>query len=122
MKKLYWEILGSIIFVAFCTMLVYMRLSGVHLFWNTQVIWSIVLVVGWMVVAFGYYHQGWTIYKNKSSKNVSRTLPIAVFIVQCVLFVKGIFYSDWSLITGALLVNAGVVFNLYQIARSRNKN
>ena len=95
------------------------RLAPQTLFWNAQSIWSALLIVGWVIVALGYYHQGWMVQKSKSSKNVSIVLPVAVFVVQCVLFVKGIYYSDRSLIIGALLVNSGVVFSVYQILKMR---
>ena len=121
MKKLFWEILGSAVFVSFATLFLYGRLSGIVLFWDAQFLWSMVLAVGWVIVSLGYYHQGHMVHVNKSAANVSIVLPIAVFIVQCVLFIKGIFYNDWSLITGAVMVNSGVIFNLYQIIKVRYK-
>ena len=57
----------------------------------------------------------------RSDRNVSVLLPIVVFFVQCILFVKGVYYRDWSLVWGALVVNSGVVFSFYQIARVREK-
>ena len=78
------------------------------------------MVVCWGIVAVGYYHQGWLIHLRKSSQGVSAFLPIAVFLVQCILFVKGIYYHDWALIFGAVTVNSGVVFDLYQIWKVRN--
>lgn len=120
-KKLFWEVFLSALFVAAATVVVYNNLAGDARFWNAQMVWSMVLAVGWLIVAAGYYHQGWMVHECKSSTHVSVVLPSAVFIVQCVLFVKGIFYNDWSLIAGALLVNSGVVFNLYQIYKVRSK-
>ena len=119
MKKLLIEILLSVLFVFGATFVVYNFLAGVSPFWNTQLIWSIVLAVGWAIVAAGYYHQGWLVHTKKSSTNVSLILPTAVFFIQCVLFVKGIYYHDWSLVWGAVIVNSGVVFSLYQITRAR---
>jgi hypothetical protein len=121
MKKLFLEALFAVIFVVGGTALVYSRLSSVPLFWNEQTSWSLVLIICWMVVAIGYFHQGWIIHTSKSSANVSIALPIAVFIVQCILFVKGIYYHDWSLIGGAIIVNSGVTFNLYHIIKTRLK-
>ncbi len=121
MKKLYWEILGSALFVSAATIFTYGRLSGLPIFWDSQFLWSVLLAMGWVIVALGYYHQGHMVHVNKSAANVSIVLPIAVFIVQCVLFIKGIFYNDWSLITGAVMVNSGVIFNLYQIIKVRYK-
>jgi len=79
------------------------------------------LALGWVIVSLGYYHQGWLVHKSKSAEHVSIVLPVAVFMVQCILFVKGIYYKDWSLILGAVMVNSGVVFSLYQIIKSRSK-
>lgn len=121
MKKLFLEILITFLFVAVGTALVYSRLSSVSFFWSEQTLWSFVLVLCWIVVAVGYFHQGWMIRVAKSSSHVSIVLPIAVFIVQCVLFVKGIYYHDWSLIAGAIIVNSGVTFNLYHIVKTRIK-
>jgi hypothetical protein len=121
MKKIHLEILVSAFFVAFSTIFVYGRLAGYAVFWNAQFFWSFALAVGWVIVSLGYFHQGWLVHTGKSAEHVSIVLPIAVFIVQCILFVKGIFYSDWSLITGAVMVNSGVVFSLYQILKVRAK-
>lgn len=115
--KTFLEVLGSIVLVVIPTLLIYGQLAGVTYFWTAQFLWSAVLAVGWVLVSFGYYHQGWLIHKRGSSKGVSLVLPAAVFCVQCVLFVKGIYYGDWSLIWGAVVVNTGVLFNLYQILR-----
>ncbi len=119
MKKLFPEILFSAVFVFGATFIVYNILKGISPFWNTQFVWSVVLAVGWVIVAAGYYHQGWLVHAKKSSANVSVVLPIAVFFIQCVLFVKGIYYQDWSLVWGAVVVNSGVVFSLYQIMRAK---
>ncbi|MDQ5949628.1 MAG: hypothetical protein QG669_511 [Patescibacteria group bacterium] len=122
MKKLYFEVAGVVVIVVFLTLTFYGNLIQVTSFWNSQFLWSSVLSIGWIVVALGYYNQGWIIHENKSSKNVSVVLPVAVLIVQCVLFIKGIFYHDWSLIAGAVMVNSGVLFNLYQIYKTRHAN
>lgn len=122
MKKLFLEILIAILFVVGGTAIVYSHLSSISLFWNEQTTWSSILVLCWIVVAVGYVHQGWMVRTTKNSSNVSIVLPIAVFIVQCILFIKGIYYHDWSLIAGAIVVNSGVTFNLYQIAKTRMKN
>ncbi len=121
MKKLFLEIFFSLVFVLGATLLVYGQLVGVENFWNAQNIWSVVLALGWIIVALGYYHQGYIVHKSKSASHVSIVLPIAVFVVQCVLFVKGIYYKDWALIFGALLVNSGVIFSLYQITHAKHK-
>ncbi len=114
-RHLAFEILlsASIVFVP--TAFAYQRLAPITSFWNAQSVWSIILGFCWLIVALGYYHQGWLVRTQQSAKDVSRVLPIAVFIVQCILFVKGIYYQDWSLVLGAVLVNSGVVFNLRQI-------
>lgn len=119
MKKVTLEILVSVVFVFGATFLVYRYLAGVNSFWDTQYLWSIVLAVGWIVVALGYYHQGWLVRMQNKADDVSILLPVAVFLVQCVLFVKGVYYRDWSLIGGAVIVNSGVVFSLSQIIKVR---
>lgn len=113
------SVLASIVFVLGATFIVYSKLQPIDSFWDAQFWWSIGLIACWIVVASGYYHQGWLVRKQSSAKNVSVVLPMAVFCVQCILFVKGIFYDDWSLILGALLVNSGVLFSLYNIFRVR---
>lgn len=119
MKKIIIEVIISIAFVTVSTFFVYGRLENVMLFWNTQSLWSIALALCWIVVAAGYVHQGWLVHTQKTAKDVSLVLPSAVFLVQCILFVKGIYYHDWSLIWGAMVVNSGVVFSVYQIVRAR---
>lgn len=121
MKKLTLGIISSLCFVLVCTYIVYQNLESVSTFWNAQVAWSVALIICWIVVASGYYHQGWLVRNKKGAPSVSIVLPVAVFCVQCILFVKGIFYSDWSLILGALLVNSGVLFSLYHIVRARRR-
>ena len=76
-------------------------------------------MLGWIIVSAGYYHQGWLVRKDHSSAHVSLVLPVAVFFVQCILFVKGIYFDDWSLVAGAVLVNSGVCFSIYNIIKSR---
>lgn len=121
MRKIYWELLGTVIFVVGGTVFAYGRLAGVGNFWKEQQFWSVALIVCWVIVAFGYYHQGWKIHHDHSAAHVSIVLPMAVFVVQCILFVKGIYYRDWSLIAGAVLVNSGVVFSIYQILRAKRR-
>ncbi len=118
-KKIIFEILLAIALVLIPTFFAYNYLANIKVFWNSQIIWSSILIVGWFIVALGYFNQGWLVHKSKNAKNVSFFLPIAVFFIQCVLFVKGIHYKDWSLVIGALVVNSGVVFNLYQIIKAK---
>lgn len=118
-SKLHLEIVGSLTFVALATYVVYGQLVDSADFWSAQNIWSLILMAGWVVVSLGYYHQGYLVHKSRSASHVSVVLPVAVFVVQCILFVKGIFYKDWALIAGALLVNSGVIFNLYQITKAK---
>jgi len=123
MKKIYLEVLLVILFVSVSTFLVYGELASVSQFWNLQMLWSGVLALGWLVVSAGYFHQGSLVRAGHSITHISIFLPSAVFIVQCVLFIKGIYYHDWALIFGAIVVNSGVTFNLYQILKvkiSRN--
>lgn len=119
MKKIYGEIVATMAFVGGCTVFLYQKLAGFNFFWDAQTVWSVVLIIGWFLVSIGYYHQGWMVHTAKNAGSVSLALPAIVFIVQCVLFVKGIYYHDWSLILGAVIVNSGVTFNMYQIARVR---
>ena len=121
MKKVYWEILASALFVLGGTFVVYGELENVRFFWGAQFLWSTALIIGRMVVAAGYYHQGWMVHKGHTAANVSAVLPLAVFVVQCILFIKGIYFHDWSLILGALIVNSGVVFSLWQIFKARSE-
>ncbi len=119
MRKIHLEILAAVLFVFGCTAFFYNNLANISTFWNAQNTWSAVLIVGWILVSIGYYHQGFMVRSGKTTIAVSLALPIIVFIVQCVLFVKGIYYHDYSLIFGAVVVNSGVVFNIYQISRLR---
>ena len=119
--RFYIEVLISLLIVSVITALVYGRLSGVKVFWDAQMFWSYALMLCWIIVAAGYYHQGWLVRKDHTAAHVSIILQIAVFFVQCILFVKGINFHDWSLIGGAVLVNSGVLFSLYHIARARFK-
>lgn len=118
-KKLIFEIILSLAIVLVPTYFIYNRLIIIPAFWNTQSFWSIVLAIGWIIVSLGYYHQGWLIHSGHNTKNVSVFLPTAVFFIQCILFVKGVYYKDWSLIWGALVVNSGVLFCLYNIIKSK---
>lgn len=119
MSKIILEILVSIIFVFVSTFFVYGYLAGIKSFWDAQFLWSSALAFCWAIVAAGYYHQGWLVHSQKKADDVSVILPIAVFFVQCILFVKGIYYRDWSLIWGAVIVNSGVIFSLFQILKVR---
>lgn len=119
MKKIILEILVSVILVFIPTFFVYKQLASISSFWSAQSLWSVILTIGWVVVATGYYHQGWLVHRTGNSRDVSIILPATVFFVQCVLFVKGIYYDDWSFVWGALIVNSGVLFSLYQILKSR---
>lgn len=121
MKKFFTELIVVIIVVVLGTWIVYWYLADVGSFWSAQHFWSLALMVCWTVVALGYYHQGWIIHRDRSAKHVSKILPATVVLVQCILFVKGIYYKDWSLVIGAVLVNSGVIFNLYQIWHTRKK-
>ncbi|MDP3729477.1 MAG: hypothetical protein Q8R26_01840 [bacterium] len=115
------QILLSISAVIVPTFFIYSYLAGFPSFWNAQFAWSIALIVCWIIVSIGYFHQGLLVGVDSfdHARSVSIALPIAVFFVQCILFVKGIFYGDWSLIFGALIVNSGVVFSLFRIIRAR---
>jgi len=115
------EIILSSLTVAVLTFFTYGYLSRFPSFWNAQSVWSVALMVCWTIVAIGYFHQGWLVrvHNQDHAHDVSIILPIAVFIVQCILFVKGIFYGDWSLVLGAVVVNSGVIFSLMNILRAR---
>lgn len=121
MKKVHFEILFSVLFVIVSTVFIYQKLIGFQDFWNSQVFWSTLLSFGWVIVSIGYFHQGWLVHHNRNAKDVSLILPCTVFFVQCILFVKGIYHDDWSLILGAILVNSGVVFSLYNILKVKLK-
>ena len=122
MKKIIFEVVVSVILVFIPTFFIYRRLAGIESFWNTQFFWSLALIFCWLIVATGYYHQGWLVRSQHNADDVSAVLPIAVFFVQCILFVKGIYYRDWSLVGGALIVNSGVIFSLSQIIRVRKSS
>ena len=117
MRRFYLEMVLAVAFVVGSTLGMYHWLSGIVAFWNAQIFWNIALLICWAIVAFGYCRQGWIVRKARSALHVSVMLPAIVFIVQCILFVKGIYYNDFALIVGAVLVNCGVVFDLYQIWR-----
>lgn len=121
MRKIFLEVLGCAIFVLFGTIFAYGGLEGVLQFWSAQNIWSALLMLGWIVVAAGYYHQGWLVHKGHTALHVSAVLPSAVFVVQCILFIKGVYFHDWSLMFGAIVVNSGVVFSLYQIISAKRR-
>lgn len=117
MKKVYIEVFLVTLFVVGATLTMYNSLAQFNTFWSAQLVWNIALLVCWTVVALGYYNQGFIVRNSQSALNVSYILPIAVFFVQCILFIKGIFYHDWSLLIGAVMVNSGVLFSLFQIIR-----
>ena len=117
MKKVHIEILLASLGVTLPTYFIYRALSGYSAFWNAQKFWSLALIACWAIVAYGYYNQGSLVHEAKSASHVSIILPITVFFVQCILFVKGIYYRDYALVGGAVLVNSGVLFSLYQIWR-----
>ncbi|MEX1014023.1 MAG: hypothetical protein WDZ80_02580 [Candidatus Paceibacterota bacterium] len=119
MKKIFFEIIVAILFVSIGTFFTYNQLQQVDSFWDSQFLWNIGMMICWTVVSIGYFNQGWLVYTRNDAEGVSIILPIAVFFVQCILFVKGVYYEDWALIAGALLVNSGVIFSLYQIAKHR---
>lgn len=85
-----------------------------------QLIWSCLLAVCWIVVAYGQYTQGKKVRRNRSARNVSIYLPLAVIFAQSILFIKGLYYIDWSLIFGAIVVNGGAFYNLYFLLKFRN--
>lgn len=120
-NKILFESTLSVLFVFVGTYFVYGYLKPVTYFWDAQNIWSLILAIGWTVVSLGYYHQGWLIHKSHDTSNVSIVLPIAVFFIQCILFIKGVHYSDWSLIWGAMIVNSGVSFSIYHIIKYRKR-
>jgi len=108
-----------VIFVIGGTFLAYDRLAGTTAFWNAQSVWSTALIVSWTMIAVAYYYEGWLIHHGRSQANISAVTPALIFVAQCILFVKGVFFNDWSLVFGALLVNSGVVFCLYQIGKRK---
>jgi hypothetical protein len=117
--KLILEIAATALVVLVPTFFIYRSLADVSSFWDAQSLWSAALALCWAVVAGGYYHQGWLVHERQSAAGVSVVLPAAVFLVQCILFVKGIYYEDWALIVGAVMVNSGVIFSLSQIWKVR---
>lgn len=119
MRRIFFEILFTAVFVLFGTLVFYGKLDGFISFWSAQNIWSALLMFGWLIVASGYYHQGWLVHKGHTALHVSAVLPSAVFVVQCILFIKGVYFNDWSLMFGAVVVNSGVVFSLYQIVKAK---
>ena len=102
----------SLYIVIFC----YLKING-DIIMNEQLFWSISLLICWVIVSYGQFHQGKIIKQKHNNKNVSIRLPLAVFIAQLILFVKGIYYNDWSLIAGCIIVNIGTVYNIVQIRK-----
>ena len=101
--------------------LVYSNLEQNTAFWDAQHIWSIGLIIGWSVNSIEYFRQGWILHHAHTSDNISLLLPATYLVMQCILFVKGIFFQDWSIIASALIVNSGVVFYLYQALQAKRK-
>ncbi len=122
MKRVHVEIVLAILSVVGGTLFAYSILSTKQDFWDSQSFWNTVLLFCWAVVMLGYFRQGWIVHHARSSKNISLFLPIVVFFVQCILFVKGIYYHDVALIFGAVMVNSGALFSAYQIFRFRFRN
>ena len=87
MKRIILEVLITAAFVFIPTFFFYRQLAPIAQFWNAQFAWSAVLVFLWIIVATGYYHQGLLVRKKRHARSVSLMLPIAVFFVQCVLFI-----------------------------------
>ncbi|MCX6815326.1 MAG: hypothetical protein NT120_00555 [Candidatus Aenigmarchaeota archaeon] len=83
----------------------------------THELWNIILLLCCIIVAYGYLHQGEKVRKSGNYDNVSVRLPLAVLAAQCILFSKGLFYSDWPLYIGAVVVNSAVLYELLQIFR-----
>ena len=110
MFLVYWEILASVIFVLGGTFLAYGQLSDTAAFWNAQSVWSTALIVSWTLIAAAYYYEGWLIHHGRSQANISAVTLSAHLRRAMHSFIKGIFFNDWSLVFGALLVNSGVVF------------
>ncbi len=84
---------------------------------DEKTIWSILLMFCWIIVSLGQINQGMKIKKNKNIENISIFLPTTVFIAQTILFVKGLSYGDWSLIIGAVVVNIGTMFNVFNFLK-----
>lgn len=96
----------------------YWWLAEVAGFWGAQDLWSIALLMGYSILSFEYFRHGWMIHHARTSANISPILTLSVFALQCVLFVKGVYFEDWSLIAGALILNCGIVFTLYQTIKT----
>ena len=105
----------SMVLVLGGTYVAYGWLAHSAAFWDAQSIWSIGLIIGWGVVAIEYYRQGWMIHHARTLVNVDALLPSTIFVMECILFVKGVFFDDWSMVVSALIVNSGIAFYLYQI-------
>ena len=88
---------------------------------NIGLVWSIGLMLCWLIVSLGQINQGIKIRNNKSIENVSLLLPVTVFSAQTFLFIKGMVYSDWSLIAGAIVVNIGAAFNIYCFLKEKRR-
>lgn len=119
MKRIVILIMTSFAFVIGGTLIIYSRLSTIDIFWDSQTIWNFLLALCWIVVAFGYFHQGWLVRSGHTVQHVSTILPATVFVVQCILFIKGVYYGDWALMFGAVVVNSGTVFALYHILKTK---
>lgn len=80
-------------------------------------IWSVGLEICWLAVAYGWYAQGKIVQQKGDYSNVSLKLPFIMFSTQCFLLAKGIYYDDWSLISGCILVNTAIVYALIQVTK-----
>ena len=121
MNRVHWEILASIVFVLGGTAFMWSWLSDMPDFWDEQRLWSFALITGYTIVSFEYFRQGWKIHHARSPANISTTLTTTIMLMQCVLFVKGVYFGDWSLIVGALIYNCGVIFLLYQTIKTSER-
>lgn len=121
MRKVHWEILVSVVVVLGGTYLVYNGLAHNAYFWDAQRIWGMGLIVGWTVLSIEYFRQGWIIHHARTSANISVLMPSTYFILQCILFYKGVFFNDWTIIISSLIVNSGVVFYLYQVIKLKSR-
>lgn len=101
--------------------LLYSNLGNNAAFWDAQSMWSVALILGWAVYSIEYFRQGWIIHHARTSDNISILLPSTYVVMQCILFIKGVFFHDWSIIVSALIVNSGVVFYLYQVIKIKRK-
>jgi hypothetical protein len=88
---------------------------------TAQGFWNAALIITSVAVALGHWRQGMIVYKAKSATHLSLALPCAVFVVQIILFIKGIYYRDLALIISAVVVSAAVLFDICQIIKFRER-